>query len=380
MARDLREGRIDVFDNTPQRAADATWPPKADAGLLRGTRERLDEIPLDWIKVDKTQPRRAIPWAVRRASMQTQTKYLLAEWVYAVYEETADTFPLEAIVAGDEHNYEPESAMAASLFSLCTLAADIRREGLTNPITVMQRASDIYLLETGERRYLAHILLAGLYPEDEWTKIKARIVEETNPWRQASENTARADLNAIARARQYALLLMDLLRLEGVIFNPLDEFDHERDFYAQVIDERIPHGKADRLAAAMGFQHRSAVSRHRALLGLDYRLWEQSDDLDVPEGVLRKVLDLPAAEGAKLIAAWQEGNRENVAIGNNSRSQTSSLTSFWDRFGAGTRKRIGRAAKLTETVWADDSKRESAISELKAVRDIIDEALNQLGG
>ena len=97
----------------------------------------------------------------------------------------------------------------APLLRLADLAGSIRQDGLTNPITVV-KTGDTHVIETGERRWVAFHLLNAYIDGDDYQSIPARRMPELNLWRQASENTARDALNAIARARQIALLLMDM--------------------------------------------------------------------------------------------------------------------------------------------------------------------------
>ena len=109
-------------------------------------------------------------------------------------------------------------------------------------------------------------------------------------WRQASENNARDNLNAISRARQLSLLLMDLHGWHN--FSQFDACDSEQAFYAQVADGaawRIPRGQGERLLNAMGLSDASQLRQYRALLRLPGELWRKGDDEDLSEGELRKM-------------------------------------------------------------------------------------------
>src|SRR5690606_34285023 len=120
---------------------------------------------------------------------------------------------LRAYVMADGDHPEadptPLGPLEGSLLALADLAGNIRRNGLMNPISVV-RVGERYQIETGERGWLAHHLLRLLTGDDNWQYVAARVVERSSVWRQAGENSARADLNAISKARQFALLLMDL--------------------------------------------------------------------------------------------------------------------------------------------------------------------------
>jgi len=70
--------------------------------------------------------------------------------------------------------------------------------------------------------------------------------------RHMHHNVYHVPLNAIAKARQFALLLMDLHGADH--FDPFNAFEHEQDFYAQVADGtqwRIPRGKGEVLLRQM---------------------------------------------------------------------------------------------------------------------------------
>lgn len=193
---------------------------------------------------------------------------------------------------------QPPSSNENSLMKIVDLAASIRRDGLTNPISLV-RHDDHYEIETGERRWLAYHLLYWKFGDGDrrpsgsvvnWSRIPARIVTKVDVWRQASENNARDNLNAISRARQLALLLMDLHGWKN--FAQLDACESEQAFYAQVADGarwRIPRGQGERLLNAMGLSDGGQLRQYRALLRLPVDLWRKGDDQDLTEGELRKM-------------------------------------------------------------------------------------------
>src|SRR5690606_25072022 len=116
---------------------------------------------------------------------------------------------------GEQDDYAARfGPLEAALMKVIELAASIYQEGLLNPISLVRYGEDRFLLETGERRWLAYHLLHHYAPDDgkrdQWAKIPAQFVDGVDVWRQAAENSMRADLNAISKARQYAILLMAL--------------------------------------------------------------------------------------------------------------------------------------------------------------------------
>ena len=192
----------------------------------------------------------------------------------------------------------PESSKEQALMKIVDLAASIRRDGLSNPISLVRR-QDHYEIETGERRWLAYQILYWKFGDGDrrpdgsvvnWSRIPARVVKQVDVWRQASENNARDNLNAISRARQLALLLMDLHGWDN--FVKIDACENEQAFYAQVADGaawRIPRGQGERLLNAMGLSDAGQLRQYRALLRLPADLWRRGDDEDLTEGELRKM-------------------------------------------------------------------------------------------
>ena len=192
----------------------------------------------------------------------------------------------------------PSSGKESALMKIIDLAASIRRDGLSNPISLV-RHGDHYEIETGERRWLAYQMLYWKFGDGDrrydgslvnWSRIPSRIVKQVDVWRQASENNARDNLNAISRARQLALLLMDVHGRDN--FANYDACESEQSFYAQVADGalwRIPRGQGERLLNAMGLSDAGQLRQYRALLRLPADLWRKGDDEDLTEGELRKM-------------------------------------------------------------------------------------------
>lgn len=303
---------------------------------LRDFHKNLNAHPISIFKIipDASQPRRAVPgvvranWQLDPGDMQASMAQLFTVWEQAVHQERGDTsFDLMAYLGQDEAeertpestDFDPQARpIEHALIRIADIALSVRLHGLTNPITVVARAPEGYTLETGERRWLAyHLLFAcGLKTrqdgiEDDFSTIPARKVDQVDVWRQAAENGARDDLNAIARARQIAILTMNLhQQLNGAEFTPFGHFDHERDFYRQIIDEsggflRVPRGTQDHILAAVGLKSGRQMSQYRKLLLLPPAAWDAADDFNLPEFALRSVVDNPELdEQAQVDAVW----------------------------------------------------------------------------
>ena len=231
--------------------------------------------PIDIFKIQPNpmQPRRVVPSQFRSGPLIDQ----IEAWLDQVEMDSGRAFPWKPSCMGKIEVRAREERRATveelPLLRLADLAASIHQDGLTNPITVAGSGGS-YLIETGERRWAAYHVLHAYIGGDAYSAIPARRVSELNLWRQASENTARDNLNAIARARQIALLLMDMHGWDN--FVPIHTFDCEQDFYAQVADSgkwRIPYGRAEQLCAACGFENASRIRQYRALLRLSREQW-----------------------------------------------------------------------------------------------------------
>lgn len=265
---------------------------------------RVKLVDIQSIYPDPAQPRRAIPSELREKWNPNEDPFddLIAYW----FSYMEPDFDLEAYLLDGETeraqfsinneplapDFEPTNAVQSSFLRLLELAASILRDGLTNPITISRIGSD-YMIETGERRWLAYQLL-NVYFEDngdvDWSKIPARILTERSVWRQATENNARQNLNAVSRARQLAILLMDIHGLDN--FEPIDDFENEQSFYAQVGDGRewrIPRERTEQLLKAMGLTNQTQLRQYRAILRIDPLLWKFADDNDLTEFEIRQL-------------------------------------------------------------------------------------------
>lgn len=269
-----------------------------------GDKVNVHQIAIDQIEPDPQQPRRAIPRSIYE-QWNGDLETLFTTW-QAVIRAYNSAFDLAALLdeSGDLSLDPDEKDITLAdpalhpaeraLRRIIALAASIRHNGLINPITVINRPTGGFYLETGERRWLAHHLLWQHTEDSRWKKIPARKFQTLDVWRQASENNARDNLNAIGKARQLAILIMDLQ--EEAQFQPLANFENEQDYYRQAAESRIPRGTGEKLLNALGVEHRSAISRYRALLNLPYEVWTLADEYDWPEGKLREFVDLAENE------------------------------------------------------------------------------------
>ena len=314
-SRDREGTLLNLQRSSAQETADAIYRDTtlpADLARLDNQRKTARPVDISNIWPDRAQPRRAVPLRARMYwdGDPRNVAQLFAGWQQELLHE-GNSLNLETLlhqvhlpegIDGNEDESGVDAAwleqtgpLAASLLALVNLAVSIRQTGLTNPITVA-RAERAFVLETGERRWLAFHLLHLYFPGEDWSHIPAHLVEYVDVWRQAGENSARRDLNAIGRARQLAILLMDLLRERGYSFRDYDDVlaggGSEREYYAQVADGhefRVPRGEGERLLNAMGLKSPVQLRQYRALLRLDDARWQQADERNLGEGEIRRL-------------------------------------------------------------------------------------------
>ncbi len=346
---------------------------------------RIQKLSIFSIVPDPTQPRRAVPSSIRKYWDGTPkgVPILFQKWWEAIQNERGGIFELGAYLEENERVREVDETikpgvLEESLMTLIALAVSIRRDGLTNPITVAPIGGQ-YRLETGERRWLAYHLLYAWFdgtngkPNERslWENIPSREVEAVNVWRQASENSARANLNTISRARQFALLMMNLYAGQRQFF-PLNSFPHERQFYAQARELNTPAGKSEILLNAMGVKHRSSLARLRAMFDLPDEVWQVGDDENWSEEWLYGMARL---EQDKALARMEQ-LRENTALarqsGGDDVDEEASLKHAMDLESdpnlPGTKRHFARLTRLLDN--AGKGKYKTNNEALKAVRDL----------
>jgi len=281
--------------------------------------ETINYVQIQQIYADPTQPRRAVPSYIGQGwdGNPQLVQQIFESWLQAVNDERGSQINLKAyFMAMDTDRADdalPEAhpqSLEANFMAVVDLAVSIRRDGLTNPITVAPHKNG-YMIETGERRWLAFHMLDMLFNEvdgDKWQNIPARVVDKSSIWRQASENNVRADLNAIDKARQFALLLMDLLKERGANFTSFSEYTDagmmDRTYYAQIANSeeyRIPRGKSDQMINAMGLKHVRQLSYYRNLLTLPDEAWQMADNYNIAERALRQCIADAAGDAHTLV-------------------------------------------------------------------------------
>lgn len=263
-----------------------------------------------------------------------------------------------------------DTAVLVGFNKLMQLAGSIHSEGLTNPITIVKR-NDGYMIETGERRYLAHHLLYMVLEDEAYSRIAAREVE-FDLFRQASENNARESLNAIELARQIALLIMseraDIEKWEYDSYEALvlpGEID--RKFYAQVANgntHKIPRGSGDKISNALGLSI-SRISQYRRLLrltdddALNDEIWVMADTHDWTERKIRDYVQDMTAQDEPESEIDDESTLTTVKVDDDADEQAFGIEdgAVSDNFGFSSRptERQATPPSTTTSQWQGDS-------------------------
>ncbi len=325
--RNFRKSAADPFTSSSGETSDTTvdnsWL-ATDQGIFGdiakadAQTERIKSYDIFSVVPDPMQPRRVIPSAVRQHwnGDPHNVADLFVQWVRVIQGDMGREFTLSAYLLNtDSESYRGGgySPIERSLMELIDLAVSIRRDGLAHPITLVPMGN-LHQIETGERRWLAYHLLYAFFDgqtngvpneQSKWRKIPARVMEQHNVWRQAVENSARRNLNAIGKARQYAVLVMTLYAQQGYTFDRFDPSSpSDRTFYAQAARfDKTPYGKREELLSAMGFKSPADLTRCRKILSLPDEVWKIADDYDLPQKALVKWSELPAKDAIKAAEA-----------------------------------------------------------------------------
>lgn len=323
--------RADVFGQTDAADFDqAMFKPSNAASDLPDPRIVAHLTDIDRVWADARQPRRAVPASIRMHwnGSPEDVQALLAQWhMIACKRAGVDLNIVDVLMGRGEGIDAPEDApvIFREYVALLRLAQSIYADGLINPISVIEQRGR-FLIESGERRWLAYHLLHLNMGTMDWGKIPAvRSDGRDFVWRQAQENTARRQLNAIGMARQLALLIMETrAHLDGVKYDDFEDAVQngvcDRRFYAQVSNgnvHRIPKGMGERIQGAMGLSEKR-LSDYRNLLKLtddelvNDALWVRADVEDWAEQPMRAIATLPIGKVREVVLGAGEWTLEDL--------------------------------------------------------------------
>ena len=163
--------------------------------------DALIHLPLERVRPDPAQPRRWLPLDLARA--------------YATGTSAPEI--LRALRARAARN----KYLRARLRDLDALANSIAQDGLLQPIRVWRDGAEgapTYIIEAGERRFWAHVVLLHERGDARFQHIGALVVDAPTVALRArvAENFFRSDLTAIELARAFAGRVDELTRMKGI--------------------------------------------------------------------------------------------------------------------------------------------------------------------
>jgi hypothetical protein len=202
------------------------------------------------------------------------------------------------------------------LRDLVQLAMTLQDDGQVNPLTVVNISEGVmvqYVIETGERRYWSTWLLKDFHPvESHDGKIPCIVIpnDKASPFRQAKENTSRTGLNAIAMARQVALLLLHVHGYD-IPLHPVN-----MDFYRQALELDL-RGKREYttdVLSALGGVSKWYLSAYKSLLNLSDEAIEIADRYNLEEKRLRYLINLEVDDQIEMLHQILEHNLTSKQI------------------------------------------------------------------
>ncbi len=263
-------------------------------------------LPINKIIPDPTQPRRIIPYQFLDYVGDGHGA-VIAAWEEYVFDAT-DDFPTVDILEGKKAagDYVNDDPIVIEFAEMVSFAANIHDIGLSQAIGVVTRG-DAYRIIYGERRWTAfqflHHYLGG------YENIPAKIAN-VSEWElakmQSAENFQRPELNAIAKARMFAKLLMIARSDGGERYDSWNQLvvpgKCDRQWYAQVANGElhpIPRGLGTQFESALNIstaqmrQYRNLLrlfdKTHNVTRKVNDAIWMLGDAGDWSENFMREV-------------------------------------------------------------------------------------------
>ncbi len=236
----------------------------------------LASLPLDSIRPDPNQARWLLPHDIRAKFIEgnLDAASALARWHKQVEKIRATA---------------PEHPEVQKFNEIVSLANSIRANSQVNPITVVRQSDNTWRIETGERRYWAHVWLVHVGGDKTADRVPAAPQTNIDPFRQAAENLHAAPLNAVGTAREVARLLMASAPDGRWSQNGAETLT--LDTYRKFASQRVPPGGWKRIESAMG--HKSDhLARYLRLLLLPDEAIHLADRHEMTEKQLRPIAEM----------------------------------------------------------------------------------------
>jgi hypothetical protein len=315
---------------------------------------RLVSIPLSQVIPDRFQPRPILPLEIKESYFRGEIDCYQAartwmEWAKA------------------------DSVLQAQIDKLLSMGHTFEEHGQIKPATgawITLNNRPVFRLETGERRFWAAALNAVAQNLTQEPVLEVREIAEPKRERQIIENQHAEPPSAVGRAREVAALILSNLGIE-----PDASIPNEYAYFQQALQvERMPAGLWTHLEEIMGIQ-RPQMVRLLSILRLPVGLLTQADLYQVPERVLREILDLPEGE-------WEAALKAAIH-GGFTHEQVAEFAAETGEAGLEKEAPAGAAKSLRQTVSQKAARRVKAFLKLamrKAVRDNIGSVATELMG
>lgn len=278
---------------------------------------RIETIPLSMILPDRFQPRPLLPSWIRGPFFAGRISAYEAARAW-----------LEAA--------EKDAGIQERVDTLLKMGETFESHGQIKPLTGSWQdlgGQMIFVIETGERRYWASCLAAVQAGVDDEPTLQVVAVAEPARERQVIENQHAESPTAVGRAREIAALL-----LEAAEVFPSQEYTDDYDYFRSVLGMRHRMKTWERVEEIMGVS-RPYMTRLLKVLSLQTHLLEMADNYQVPERVLREILDLPTKQQEDVLRqAIREGmtHEEVQQLGGGNQGGPTA---------GGTRKRVSEPAQ-----------------------------------
>jgi hypothetical protein len=247
---------------------------------------RLVSIPLSQVIPDRFQPRPILPLEIKESFFRGEIDCYQAARTWMEWAKS-------------------DAVLQAQVERLLNMGHTFEEHGQIKPATgawTTLNGRPIFRLETGERRFWAAALNAVQHNLPQEPTLEVREIAEPKRERQIIENQHAEPPSAVGRAREVAALILSNLGIE-----PDASTSDEYAYFQQALQvERMPAGLWGRLEEIMGIQ-RPQMVRLLGILRLPVRLLTQADLYQVPERVLREILDLPENEWEPALKAAVRG-------------------------------------------------------------------------
>lgn len=255
---------------------------------------RVETLPLSIILPDRYQPRPLLPsWIRVRFFAGEISCYEAAQaWLTAAKEDAGINNRVNGLLA---------------------MGTTFDAHGQIKPITGMWQdlnGERLFVIETGERRYWAACLLAVREGHEEEPTLQVLAVPQAARERQVIENQHAEPPTAVGRAREIAALLLDAADIY-----PSQPYVDDYDYFRTALGMRHRMKTWAHLEEILGVS-RPYMSRLLKVLQLPTHLLELADHYQVPERVLREMMDLPPEEQENMLlhVIQHGGTHEDVAM------------------------------------------------------------------